>query len=241
MTTRLSVVAISLCALVVVVGCTATRITGSGQVVTRDEPISDFDRLDISHGFRVSIDQAESFGVVIRVDDNLVSHLQVAKEGRTLRIGFKPRRTYYVGKSTREATVSMPELTGLELSGGSEATIAGFASSKAFVVDLSGDSTLRGDIQAGDARFSLSGESQCVLSGSAGDLTLDASGDSQADLSGFAVADANLEISGESEVTVNASGRLDVEASGESKVCYVGNPTLGTIDATGGSEVIGKQ
>jgi hypothetical protein len=241
MSTRLSVLAASLCLVLVAIGCTAVRITGSGQIVTRDEPISDFDRLDISHGFRVSIEQTESFGVVIRVDDNLVSHLQVAKEGRTLRIGLKPRRTYYVGKSTLEATVSMPELTGLELSGGSEATIAGLASTKALAAELSGDSILRGDIQAGDARFTLSGESQCVLSGSAGDLTLEASGDSQADLSGFAVADANLEISGESEVTVNASGRLNVEASGESEVYYVGNPTLGTINATGGSEVNARQ
>ena len=97
--------------------------------------------------------------------------------------------------------------------------------------------SLQGDIEAGNARFDLSGASQVTLNGSAQGVTIDASGASQADLSRFQAASANVEASGASSVTVNPSGRLDVDASGASKVYYLGNPTLGTVNTSGASTI----
>jgi ABC-type ATPase involved in cell division len=74
-----------------------------------------------------------------------------------------------------QAEVTMPELTGLELSGGSHATITGFESAQALVVDASGASHLQGDIKAGDASFDLSGGSEATVN-PGGRLDVDASG-----------------------------------------------------------------
>jgi len=197
-------------------GCALIPISGSGNVVTREETFTGFDQLDISHGFTVDVRQAEDFSVVIRVDDNVEKYLEVAKKGSTLQIGLKPNVN--VTSRTLQAEVTMPELAGLELSGGCDGTVTGFESTKALDLDLSGGS-------------------DATLTGSAGDVTIDISGGSEADLSGFSVVDANVEASGGSEVTVNASGRLDADASGGSEVYYIGSPTLGTIDESGGSSV----
>jgi hypothetical protein len=64
---------------VLLVGCTPpiSSIRGSGNVVTREEDISGFDRVDASHAFKVDISQGETFSVVIRVDDNLLDKLVV--------------------------------------------------------------------------------------------------------------------------------------------------------------------
>ena len=51
------------------------------------------------------------------------------------------------------------------------------------------------------------------------------------------MADANIEASGASKVTVNASGRLDADVSGASHVYYVGSPSLGKIETLIGSSV----
>jgi len=51
------------------------------------------------------------------------------------------------------------------------------------------------------------------------------------------VGDADVEASGASTVTVNASERLDANASGASHIKYLGNPSLGTVDTSGGSSV----
>jgi hypothetical protein len=232
-----SLIVVSLaCALPELPSISQEILTGSGNVVTQEEAISDFDKVDISHSFGVDISQGESFSVVIRIDDNLVEHLQVEKQGSTLKIGLKPDVSI-VSNATLEAEITMPELAGLDLSGASDATISGFKSTNNLTVDLSGASSLRGDIESGDASFDLSGSSDANLTGSGGNLTLDASGSSDVDLSEFPVADANLEVSGASKAVVNASGRLDVGASSASEVYYLGDPTLGEIDTSSESSV----
>jgi hypothetical protein len=218
-------------------GCGTVSLTGSGNVVTQEEAITGFDRVDVSQGFQVDVSQGDTFRVVIRVDDNVAEHLDVSKKGNTLKIGLRSRRSYRLKNATLEAEVTMPTLVWLDLSGGSRVTITGFTSTEDFNADLSGGSHLGGDMEAGDANFDLSGGSHLTLSGSAQDLKLDASGGGQIDLGDFSVVDANVEMSGGGRATVNASGRLDVDASGGSHVTYVGSPTLGNIDTSGGSSV----
>ena len=215
------------------VGCTTARnaITGSGNVVTQEEAISGFDKVEISSAFKVVVIQGETFSVVIRIDDNLLKDLEVVKQGSTLRIGLKSDRI--IISATQEAEVTMPELTGLDLSGASRATITGFKSTASLDVDLRGASHLGGDIEAGDARFDVVGASEVTLGGSAGDVDIGASGASTVDLADFPVADASVVADGASTVTVNASGTLDVDADGAAHVYYLGSPTLGTIQESG--------
>lgn len=180
---------------VLMVGCGVVSVTGSGNVVTQEEAITGFDKLDVSQGFQVVVRQGDTFSVVIRIDDNLVERLNVVKEGSTLKIGLDQIRSYE--NVTLQADVTMPELVGLDLSGGSRVSASG------------------------------SGE----------DIALNASGGSGADLAAFPVVNANVDASGGSQVTVNVSGTLNVDASGGSQVSYSGNPTLGTIDTSGGAQV----
>ena len=234
-------VLVLLFAVTLLTGCALTdrilSIKGSGNVVTQEMDITDFDKVDVNHAFEVEITQGDTFRVVVRVDDNLLEHLQVVKKGQTLNVGMKPGPFYNFSNTTQEAEVTMPELIGLEGSEASEVTITGFKSTRDLSVDLSAASSLRGDIEAGDARFDLSSASEVTLRGSADDVVIDASGSSEVDLSAFSVANANVEASGASEVTVNASGRLDADASGASDVYYLGSPTLGRIDTSGASSV----
>jgi hypothetical protein len=219
------------------VGCTPPggTITASGNVVIQEEAISGFDKVEVSHAFKVDISQGETFSVVVRLDDNLLQYLEVVKQGSTLKIGLKTDRI--TRSATLEAEVTMPELTGLDLSAASQVTITGFKSASALNVDLSAASHLSGDIEAGDARLDISDASQVSLRGSAGDVTVAARGASTVDLADFPVANANVEARDASKVNVNASGTLDVDASGASQVYYAGSPTLGTIDTAGSSTV----
>ena len=220
---------------ILLTGCGQSPITGSGNVVTQEEAISGFDKVEVSHAFKVNISQGETFSVVVHIDDNLLQYLEVVKQGSTLKIGLTTDRI--TRDSTLEAKVTLPGLTGLGLKAASQGTITGFTSTNALNVDLSAASRLRGDIEAGDARLDVSDASQVTLRGSAGDMILDASGASTVDLADFPVANAIVEARDGSEVTVNASGTLNVDAHGASRVYYVGSPTLGTIDTYDASKV----
>lgn len=230
---------IILSAAILVAGCSLTGggiLRGSGNLVTRQVDYEGFDRLQAGHGFHIEVSQGEAFSVELRVDDNAVEHLKVEMDGSTLRLGLKSP-LYTTLNVTLRATVTMPELAGLVLSGGSDGSITGFRSTRPLALELSGGSELRGDIEAGAVECVVSGGSDAVLTGAGGNLDLEVSGGSNADLSGFAVADATVVASGGSDVTVNASGRLDVKASGGGTVYYLGSPTLGNINTSGGANL----
>ena len=132
----------------------------------------------------------------------------------------------------------MPELTGLDMSGSSHVTITGFKSAQALVVDASGASHLQGDIEADTVSFNLGGSSEVILTGSAQNVIIEeAAGSSDVNLTDFPVVDASVKAGGKSQVTVNVSGRLDVDASNGANVYYLGDPTLGTIDTSGSATV----
>ena len=213
---------------VLLAGCTSF---GLGKVVTREEAFTGFDRVEVGNAFKVDITQGATYSVVVRFDSSFEQRLEVVKEGNTLKIGLKDEGSgVRIQAGTREVEITMPELTGLDLSGASQATITGFKSTKALDVGLHGASSLQGDVEAGDARFDAQGGSEATVSGSGQNVTVAAEGGSTIDLTKFSAVDANVSARGDSEVTVNASGRLDAVAEGNSTVYYLGSPTLGTIE-----------
>ena len=166
--------AIILLILVALTAACSQVTTGSGETVTQEMDITGFDKLDISQGFNEQVNQGSDFSVLISIDDNLVEFLQVEKVGDMLNIGLEQNRIFTT--VTLQAEVTMPSLTGLEVSGGSDVTFSG-----------DGD-----------------------------DIFVAASGGSDADLASFSVVNACIDASGDSDVTINTSETLNVDASGGS-------------------------
>lgn len=214
-----------------------TVITGSGRASTQEYDLSGFSRVNVSSAFRVSIDQGEGYGVSVTIDDNLVDYLDVRVEGDTLHIGMKPRLSIGFGNFTQEANVTMPRIEGIELSGATQGDLSGFESDRPLEIEVSGASRLRGDITAGETRMQVSGASTVEIDGGASDIDVEASGASSVRLDDFATGDARVNISGASNVTVNATGRVTGTASGASTVNYVGEPASVRVDSSGASNV----
>lgn len=234
------------------VGCVGGVVTGSRNMETREFDFSDFTRVEVSSAFEVEIDQSDSYSVSITADDNLFDYIAVSKHGATLQIRLKTAR--YIG-TTQRASITMPDLYGLEFSGATHGAVQGFGSSHDFTLQLSGASSLgmvdmsagdirfdvsgasrvTGDITAGDADLDISGASTVELQGSGSNIVVDASGASGVRLADFPVNNANVKLSGASNGTVNLDGRLDANLSGASRLSYIGEPTMGTINTSGGS------
>jgi len=212
-------------------------VRGSGNVITEDMPFADFSAVEAANAFVVEIIQSDTFGVTIRVDDNILDLLDVSKEGDTLKIGLE-RGVSLRGDVTLEASITMPDLDGLELSGASRASVSGFRSSGQIDIDLSGASTLEGDLEAGQTDINASGASRVVLEGSATEATIEGSGASSLDLADFTVNTAEVTLSGASEATVRVLGRIEpVDVSGASRLRYLGDPSLGDVSTSGASTV----
>jgi len=207
-------------------------LAGCGTVRTQTYNFTDFTRVEVGYAFQVEVIQSDSYSISITASEDLFNFIQVTKEGDTLKIGL----TQYV-KGTKKAEITMPDLRAINLSGATKGTIKGFSSSDDFYLDLSGASSLNGDLTAGDVDFDVSGASTLKLDGSAQDMVVNASGDGHVKLAGFSVRNADVTLSGASNGTVNLDGRLDADLSGASHLKYVGEPTLGDVDISGSSTI----
>lgn len=234
-------------------------VPGSGKLETQEFNFSDFTRVEVGYAFEVEVVQSDSYSVSITADDNLFGYIQVSKAGETLRVRLRLGTTI-TGPATLRAEITMPNLYGLDLSGATHGTVQGFSSPHDFIVELSGASSLdmvdmsagdiksaisgaskvSGDIAAADAEFGVSGASTLELQGSADDITIEASGASRVELDNFPVNNADVTLSGASRATVKLDGRLDADLSGASKLSYIGEPTMGTINTSGGSTLSRK-
>ncbi|HEY31798.1 MAG TPA: DUF2807 domain-containing protein [Dehalococcoidia bacterium] len=237
-------------------GCTI--VTGSGILVTEDMDFSDFTRVEVGHAFEVEIVQSDQYSVSITADDNLFEYIRVSQQGSTLKIGVRP--TVMFRSATYRAEITMPQLCSLELSGATEGTVSGFESVEDLDIevsgassldiedmvagdmafDISGASTVVGEVTAGDTRFDISGASTVRLRGSADDIVLDLSGASHVEMVEFPVNSADVDFSGASSGTVHVDGRLDVELSGASSLTYLGDATLVDVDISGASSLHGE-
>ena len=191
-------------------------LVGSGHFVTTQESFTGFNAVEVSSGFQYTIIQSNSYSINVTIDDNLVGYVQVSQSGGTLSVGLTQGYGYI--SATPKVVIGMPDISRLDLSGGSSGTVAGFVLSHDFTTALSGGS-----------RVSMTGRGDS--------LSVEASGGSRLDMSNFVVANAHVDLSGGSQTTVNVSGRLDADLSGGSQLYYLGNPTLGTISSSGGSIV----
>ncbi len=208
-------------------------LVGSGNLETEEYAFTDFTEVDIGSTFEFEVRQSSSYSIEITADDNVMEHIQVSKDGQTLKIRLG--RVSITGPVTLRASVTMPGLLGLTASGWSHGTVSGFASTEDLDITVSGASGVTGNITAGNVEFDMSGGSTIQLEGSASDIDANVGGGSHLNLEDFAVDNADINFSGGSWGTVNLSGRLDANLSGASTLLYVGEPAMGTINVSGAS------
>ena len=213
-------------------------LIGSGNLETEEYAFTNFTKVEISTAFEFEIEQASSYSINVTADDNVIDRVQVSQDGQTLkiRVGTVPT----LRRATLKASVTMPQLGGLTVSGASRGTVYDFNSTEAVDITVSGASRVIGDITAGDVEFHIDGASTIQLEGSANDMTARVSGASRFSLDDFTVNNANVNISGASTGTINLDGRLDANVSGASTLLYIGDPVMGTINVSGAS-TLGKK
>jgi hypothetical protein len=223
---------------------------------TKDFELKDFTRIEMDGVFEAEITRSDSFRVSITADD--FPHIRVEKRDHTLVIRRQGIDWFASFHGRPRATVTLPALTELDISGASRGKFENFQSGDGLTVNLSGAShaealnisaaridakvtgasSLTGKIQATkDAKFEASGASRIELSGMGANVVMKVNGASKAELSEFPMQNANLEISGASNASVNLNGRLDANVSGASKLFWSGSPIMGNIQTSGASNL----
>ena len=224
---------------------TRDRVRGSGDVVTKDVPVRDFDRVSLAGIGDVIVTQGETESLTIETDDNILPYIETEVRNGTLVIGLtEEARDKNLSPTMLLFHVSMKEVAGLDLSGAGDIS-AGSLDTDHLRIDLGG---------AGDVNIdALDAQSLTVNIGGAGSINVDAlnAEESTVHLSGagdIALAGqverqgvflngagnyrcgelesqrANVELTGAGNATVWATETLDVTIRGIGSIRYYGNP-----------------
>jgi len=241
--------------------CCGDEFKGSGKLNTKEYDFIDFNQVEVNSGFKFNITRSDSYSIRITADDNLFDYIQVSQEGTVLRILLKPLlKTAWFVDITTLAEISMPHIVGVDTYGATHGTVSGFSSTENLDVrvsgasslelvemsagdvnlDVSGASKVTGDLAAANMSLIVIGSSSIQLEGSAHDIVVNAYDASRVKLAAFAVNNANIKLYGASTGTVNLEGRLDANLDDASELEYIGEPTIGVINTSGGSTVSQK-
>lgn len=191
-----------------------TGIQGSGTAKSETRALTGFKEIKAGGAVNLDISFKPEYSVSIEADDNLLEHITTEVNGDTLVIGMKDNIN---SKNKINVRITMPELTDLDISGASTGNVAAVKGEK-LVVGLSGASKLKidGEVRQFNAR---------------------AGGASNIDAANLKVENADVDSSGASGITVNASGDLKAGASGASSVTYIGDPRSLKQNSSGASSV----
>src|SRR6478736_939381 len=201
----LLIVALCLFIAMILSSCCEEEDPGPEQTESRDFAILDFDRLEMSDAFVVTVKQSEFYSTHAHGNRRNLNDLEVTKVGSTLKIGFndsgnRDHVTY--------VDITLPELAGVNFSGAVNSTLSGFKDVSQFDVILSGASVSQLDIESGRVDANLSGASKLTMNGKVTTVIGKVSGASELYAFNLLTENAEMEASGASKIKIFASKTL---------------------------------
>ena len=193
------------------VGSPGGMVVGSGDVRSDTRTVAAFTVVSAGAGVQVHLSRGPQ-KVVATAQPNILDVTRTEVSGSRLTVDTT---SGYVSAQGIVVTISVPELTALELSGGASAT-GDTGTTPAFTVELTGGA-------------------RATLAGSTGRLTLTASGGALPDLGGLRAKDAKVDLSGGVVGSVAVSGTLEGSASGGVVLTLTSQPASTRVETSGGA------
>ncbi len=201
------------------------KITGSGNVVSRNIDVQPFDQLDVSGVYSVVLSQGSKEGVRIEADDNLQDLFEVKNEGSKLVIGMKKESNMHV-KTKLKVYVTFKSLKKLDMK------MVGDLSSES---SLSFDDVAIGNKSVGDVKLNMTAQNVTLdnksvgdvkLNGKAGSVVINNKGVGSISAGDFVVQKLDIDNKGVGDATVNATQELVVKDTFLGKVTNKGAATV---------------
>ncbi|MBD2752851.1 head GIN domain-containing protein [Spirosoma validum] len=206
----------------------------------KDRAVSGFTGLSVSSGIDVYLTQGNSEKLTLDVKG--IDEEEVKSEIKNgvlkLYIDRKGFMNWNLGRSNYvKAYLTFKQLSNLQASGGADVFGQGTLSFNDLNVDASGGSDIKLTLKANKLNVEASGGADAILEGSARTLNANGSGGADLDARKLTVEVCRANSSGGSDVYVNASQELSMQASGGSDIYYYGSAKVLSKSKSGGSDI----
>ena len=216
-------------------------IGGSGNVVTEDRPVSDFNRVSLTGVGEVIITQGEEESLTVRADDNIMRYIKTEVKDGTLILGFTDEvKNKHIRPSKRvKFNLSVKDVTGLDISGAGDVNVASLDTDRLeIVVGGAGDVSIS-SLTAEELVVHLNGAGNIQLAGQVAQQNVEINGFGAYQAAKLESQTAIVGVNGAGSATLWATDTLDVRIPGAGNVTYYGNPDV-TKKITGVGTIISR-
>ena len=212
-------------------------IYGSGNVITEERSVSNFNKLKVSSGIDVIIKYGNSESLEIKADDNLIEHIKTEVEDGTLKI--------YTTKNLRKARsmtayLEYKKLNSIRISSAGDVSGANKLVTDKLRIDISSAGDLNLEVEAEEIYCGISSSGDAQLSGSTGLLEVDLS--SAGDLHAYELISEKCDVSCSSagDARVYATEELDLRCSSAGNIYYKGEAKLVSSHSSSAGSIVRK-
>jgi len=209
----------------------AQKLSGNGNVVTKERNITPFTQLEIKGVFNVFLNQGEKETVKVETDENLQDIVEAVNEGSTLTVQLKKGESYK--KSTKmNVYVTLKDLTKLDINGvgNVESTLLTLADLR---LDVSGVGNSSLELKCKSLDADITGVGNIKLKGSSDEAKLNVSGTGNLKAFDFHVKKLTADVSGVGSTDLCAEEEISISSSGIGSVSYTGAAVVKKIHSTG--------
>lgn len=198
-------------------------IDGNGNVTKEQRSVSSFNKIDISGGYEVLINQGSEERLELEVDENLLEYIETETKNNTLFISSKKP----IGSaSSLKLYITVVNVEDIDVSGAIELKNKGTYEAANLEIDISGAADIDLDVDVENLNMEMSGASETTLSGSARNFEIEISGAGELQAKKLKTRNATIDISGAGSAIVNAKKTLNVSVSGAGSIKYKGDPKI---------------
>lgn len=200
-----------ICIVLTLAGCNniiesrVESISGSGNIVTIEQDVTAFSRIQIYLGADLDLTQGGSGSLSIEADDNIMQYIDTKIQDGSL-IVTKPDHINLSPTQPIQLHVTFSTLNSIEIFGSSAITAE--------------------DLDLERLMISFSGSGSTRLTGAIGNQTIVVRGMAIINNSDLVSQQVSVDISGNGTIEINAEETLDIKVAGMGNIHYRGNPTI---------------
>jgi hypothetical protein len=212
-------------------------IKGSGEVITREFDIKDFDSLNFSSVGKIEISQGEKEALIVEAEDNIVERLDIEVKSGTLYIGMKKGFAHTSILPTKDIIfkLTVRGIKDIKLSGAGSINGSENIDIKNLDISSSGLGNVNMKIAGESVKSMISGAGKIDLEGKINTQEIHISGLGSYNAENMPSNDCKIIISGAGNAKVNVVQSLDVSITGLGSVEYSGSPSLRQNISGGGN------
>lgn len=205
---------------------------GNGVVVEETRSITgDFTAVSASEGLDVYVTQGADYDIRVEADENVIDLI-----GTDIRDGkLKIHAIENIGRATKNVYVTLPEVTALSASSGSDLETRGTIETANIRLDASSGADLKAAVVADEVEADCSSGADIRISGQANLLYADASSGSDIKAGDLQAKVCHANASSGADIRVYATESLTADASSGADIHYSGEASVQTKKSASGS------